>query len=67
MSKYAVRVTLEMITDGEVNGRTVAEDFSDNLAVHGVKAVAIARKLGKALPDAQEELFAMAVAATKGK
>ena len=67
MSKYAVRVVFEMLTDGEVNGRTVTEDFSDNIAVHGLKAVAIARKLGKVLPDAQEEMFAMATAAAKGK
>lgn len=60
MSKYTVRVSFEMLTDGKVNGSSVTEDHSDDLITHGAKCVAIAKKLGVALPAAQEELFQLA-------
>lgn len=62
-STYTVRVTMEMVTDGKVDHRTVMEDHSDNAAVHGIKCVTVAKALGKALPAASEELFAMAAGA----
>lgn len=67
VSSYTVRVILQMVTDGKVDHETTMEDHSDNAAVHGIKCITVAKALGKALPEASEELFRMAAGAAGKK
>ena len=47
-SKYHIKVTLEAHTDGEVDGRTIIEEFSEDLSLHIHKQLVFQEEFSKA-------------------
>lgn len=68
--KHRLIITLTQETDGEVDGRTLLEEFSDDSAVHVIKTKVFSAELTEAIKRATDQLTDMALTAldtTPGK
>ena len=58
--KYKLTITMTQETDGEVDNKTLVEEYSNDGAVHVVKAKAFVQ----AMNDATQGLMSMAIGGT---
>ena len=59
--KYTLELNFFQTTDGNLNGRTLVEEFSDDLTVHAIKTQVFTEELTEALAKATKRLTDMAI------
>ena len=58
---HKLTITMVQETDGEVDGRTLVEEFSEDTVIHVLKCKVFAAELSKAVAHATDKLTDMAL------
>mgnify|MGYP001000597028 CR=1 FL=1 len=65
--KYTIELNFFQTTDGNLDGRTLVEEFSSDLTVHAIKTQVFTEELTEAIAKATKRLTDMAIAVSGEK